>query len=353
MRAMILAAGHGTRLHPLTNVLPKPMLPIANRPQVHYQLDLLRDAGVVDVVINLHHLGDVISSALGDGSRFGVRLTYSFEPEILGTGGGIKACAGFLAGGSGPFIVLNGDLLIDVSLKEVLETHRRTGALATMVLREDPRAAFFGAIGADATGRIIDFVGRARAPGTVARQGLFTGIHVMEPDVLRYIPDGPCGINETAYPAMIRNGLPVQSYFQQGYWSDVGTPGRYLDANGAVLNQVLRTRPTLPFEEASWARDASGTTYGNLHAIEMQTGVEVTPPVVVGTGAILERGARIGPSVTIGPGARIGRNTALSRTVVLPGALIEPDQRLEKVIAWSRGGRTEVLHPETPGAPER
>ncbi len=350
MRAMILAAGLGTRLRPMTGVVPKPMLPVANLPQLYYQLELLKAAGIREVVINLHHLAEVIPRDLGDGARLGMRITYSREPEILGTGGGIKACAAFLTADGAPFVVINGDVLIDFALPDALETHRRTGAVATMVLREDPRADRFGALGVDASNRIIDFVGRARAPGEVCRQGLFTGIHVMEPEVLSFIPEGPCGINETAYPAMIREGRRVQAHFQRGYWSDVGTPSRYLEANVAVLGRALKRLGLDPFQEAAWAQEASGQCHGNPDSVRCARDAVVVPPVVFGDRAVIGPGARIGPFVALGAGAEVGQGARVSHAVLWAGTRVAPGAHVERVVLWRRRGRTETLWVDSSGA---
>ncbi len=343
MRGMILAAGFGTRLRPLTLARPKPLLPLANRPQLHYQLDLLRRAGVRNVVINVHHLSHAIPEFFKNGSALGMALSYSVEREILGTGGGIKACAKFLTTDPGPFVVINGDTLIDLDLEEVIQVHRRAGAMATMVLREDPRAETFGAIGVDESDRIVDFVGRAHAPGRVVRRGLFTGVHIMSPEVLERIPEGPCGINETAYPVMVREGARVQACFQQGYWSDVGTPRRYLEANLAILSGAFHPRGQDLFKEAGWAVDRSGRTHGSEDRVHLGPLVQIVPPVLLGAGATIEAGVRLGPEVVIGERTAVGPGVRLAHTVVWADCRIPQARRLEKAIVWHDGARTRTL----------
>jgi len=342
MRAMILTAGLGTRLRPLTEALPKPLLPLANRPLIRHHLELLRAAGVLEVVLNLHHLPEAIPQALGGGSALGMHLTYSREVEILDTGGGIKAASAFLREPGEPFFVLNGDLLIDVSLEAVLETHRQSGAMATMVLREDRDAARFGVLGVGADGRILDFVGRARYPGDVVRQGLFTGIHVLEPGVLDLIPSGPCGINTTAYPQMVRDGVRVQSHFQRGFWSDVGTPERYLAAHLAVLEQQLVPVGPAPFAEAGWAHDGE-RSYGDPSRVTGLSGARIEPPVILGTGVVLEPGVVLGPAVSVGDGSRIGAGAEVRRSLVWPGASIGAQARIFEAVVWRAGEETRIL----------
>ncbi len=157
---MILAAGFGTRLRPLTNVMPKPLLPVGGTPLIVWNLLLLKRHGIHEAVINLHHLGPMIQQALGDGERFGMRLIYSHEPVILGTGGGIKQAEGHFNGE--PFLVLNGDTLFELDLGAVIAGHRERQAAATLVLREDPEAVKWGLIEVDGQGEVVRITGRGK-----------------------------------------------------------------------------------------------------------------------------------------------------------------------------------------------
>lgn len=323
MRAMILAAGLGTRLRPLTYEMPKPALPVGNQPLLTYNLAMLKRVGVTEVVINLHWLPEVLPQLLGDGASLGMSLSWSFEPIVLGTGGGIRNVASFLTAPGEPFFVLNGDLLIDFDLETVLEAHRRSGAAATMVLREDPDMQKYGTLGVDATQRIVDFVGRAKTPeglaGPVARRGLFTGIHVMEPHILRRLPEGESCVNQTLYPALVREGERVQACFQEGYWSDVGTPDRYLEANLAVLSGRVKGFDTPRKATAADQR------------------------LLAGDSAQIAKSSRL-DEVVVGPGAVIGESTSLQRCVVWPGASVAPGTALSNAILWTRQHQTEVLN---------
>lgn len=227
MKGMIFAAGLGLRLRPLTDVIPKPLIPVGNIPLIAHTLSFLKRHGVDEVVINLHYHAGKIIDALGDGGRFGLRIIYSREETLLGTGGGLKRAERYLADGT--FFLINSDIIADVDLGEVLAFHRENKALATMVLREDPEAESFGPIGVDRTGRIGRFLGVfPAAPGRGLRTCMFTGIHVLDPGVFAYIPgEGYSSITEAMYPALLRRGEPVFGYVSTGYWTDVGTPDRY------------------------------------------------------------------------------------------------------------------------------
>jgi NDP-sugar pyrophosphorylase family protein len=247
MKAMILAAGLGTRLRPLTDKVPKPLLPVAGLPLIAWNLLLLRQHGITEVIVNLHHLGEVIERELGDGSQFGLRLTYSREPVILGTGGGIKQAEPFF--GEEPFLVLNGDTLLDLDLKLVARFHRDEGALATLVLREDPDVDRWGAVEMDGHRRVRSIAGRGRTADGPALRRMFAGVHVMHPRLLRDVPRGRASSIIDAYVAAIEHGEAILGYDMQGYWSDVGTPERYAqaqrDAEAGVINLSWR-RSLLP-----------------------------------------------------------------------------------------------------------
>ncbi|MEK6605184.1 MAG: nucleotidyltransferase family protein [Nitrospirota bacterium] len=230
MKAMVLAAGLGVRLRPLTDTMPKPLLPIAGRPLLVWNLLLLQRHGITDVLINLHHLGDQIVQAIGDGTRFGLRVAYSHEPELQGTGGGIRQAAPFLK--DGPFLVLNGDTLSACDLTGLIAAHRAGKALATLALREDPEAARWGPVTVDADSRILQINGApplAPHAEPLPAPCMFAGIHVMEPAVLDAIPPGPGSIIDV-YHALIGKGLVLRGWRMSGYWSDIGTRERYEQA---------------------------------------------------------------------------------------------------------------------------
>jgi len=244
MKAMILAAGLGTRLRPLTDHLPKPLLPIDGRPLIEYTLLLLRKYGLIDVVINLHYQGEKIREALGNGSRLGMKIRYSEEPQILGTGGGIKNVQSFFS--EEPFLVINSDILVDVDLNRVIETHRRAGAAATLVLREDPDVEKWGAVGVDSQHRIRQLLGKPEWAGEALSKKMFTGIHVMGPRVLSHIPAGRFSNIVDAYIEMARTGERLIGHGCSDYWMDIGTPDRYR----AAQEDLKARRVRLSFLEA-------------------------------------------------------------------------------------------------------
>ena len=210
MKAMILAAGLGTRLRPLTATTPKPLLPVGDTPLIVWNLLLLRQYGIHEVIINLHYLGHMIQQALGDGSRWDMQLTYSHEPVILGTGGGLKAAESFFAGED--FLVLNGDTLIELDLDDILQLHASRGALATMVLREDPHVEQWGVVETTEDDRVLTINGRGwdiDGSNSTAKRRMFAGVHVLNPQVLVHCPIGQSSSIIDAYVKELQGGAVI------------------------------------------------------------------------------------------------------------------------------------------------
>ena len=226
MRAMILAAGKGTRLRPLTDTVPKPLLEVAGRPMIAFPLQLLREAGIQEVVINLHHLGQQIRNRLGDGSAYGVRIAYSEEDPILDTGGAIAAAKEFFRGET--FVVVNADTVIAVRLRDVIDFHAQRRATATMVVRPDPDAARHDAITVDASRRLHSILGHDDGSGAVSdapgNRMMYAGAMVLEPRVFDYMGQGVFSITRDVFPRLLRAGEPLYGYVHDGYWRVLDTP---------------------------------------------------------------------------------------------------------------------------------
>ena len=233
MKAMILAAGLGTRLRPLTKKIPKPLLPLAGQPLIVWNLLLLRQHGIKDVMINLHYLGHLIEEELGDGSQWGLCIRYSSEPVILGTGGGIKNIESFFEGES--LLVLNGDTVIDLDLTEVMAQHVARGGVATMVLREDPEVERWGVVETTADYLVRTINGRgwtAHNPESQFLRYMFAGVHIVNHRLLCHCPSGQPSSVIDAYVAELEQHSLVHGYVTAGYWSDIGTLERYTLAQG-------------------------------------------------------------------------------------------------------------------------
>jgi NDP-sugar pyrophosphorylase family protein len=237
-RAMILAAGRGRRLAPLTDHTPKPLVPVAGRPIIEHLIEFLRAGGIERVVINLHHLGDRIEAALGDGRRLGVEIQYSREREIRDTGGGIRHAERLLAGE--PFVVANGDSLLELSLRAVLDAHTSSGAIATMVVRPDPDPYAWGAVEIDATDRVRRIASRPDGVDpTGLRALMFPGLHVFEPEIFEWLdPNGAFSITRVTYPRLLAAGRLVRAFVTEGRWITIDTAEALASAD-----RELRERP--------------------------------------------------------------------------------------------------------------
>ena len=238
---MLFAAGLGTRLRPLTDTLPKCLVPVNGRPMIDYPLMLLRHYGIHEIVVNVHHHAGRVEKYLGDGSRFGVEVAYSREPVLLDTGGGLLGARRFLDHGA--FVIINSDVLIDLRLDEVLRFHREREAAATLVLRKDPQAEAYGSIWTDAEGRIRKLL-HHEAPGDgsdAPEQYMFTGVHVVEPRIFQYMegPE-PFSITRTTYPRMLAGAERLCGFAFDGEWQDMGTPERLRSTDRKLREGALR-----------------------------------------------------------------------------------------------------------------
>ena len=318
LRALVLAAGLGSRLGAMSDEKPKPLVPVCDIPLIRYAIALLVGHGVTEIAVNLHHKGELIERELGTGAQLGATLTYSREETILGTGGGIVKIADFLTdGGTQDFFVVNGKLLIDADLHALRERHERTGAVATMLLKEVPDAKKWGAIETDRDGRVIRIIGKG--PHTseerpAAHECMFTGIHILSPGLVEHLPtDGESDSIRQAYLPALMEGDRIESLRLAGYFHEHSTPQRYLEGN---LN-ALYGRAKL--------RYAPGALVGVDATAMVDAGAKVTMPVRIAAGAKISAGAIIGPGAVVGRGAVIGDGVRVERAVVWPGVKVEQD----------------------------
>lgn len=308
VNALLLAAGLSTRLGALSRERPKPLLPVCNVSLLRWAAAHCRQAGIRDVAVNLHHLGQQIQAELGDGAVLGLRVTYSPEPDLLGTGGGIKQMASLMP--RRRCVVLNAKIVSDIDLQQVIAFHRSSGVLATLVVRPDDNAERWGAIGVDHGGRVTRILEHRAPDASDPPAYQFTGIHVLEPELIDAIPDSPtlrCVIR-TAYRELLLGGAPIAGFVHRGYFYDHSTPARYLQGNLNLLRSVAappHSPGPLSGVDASACVDASA---------------ELVPPVLLAADARVEAGARVGPCVVLGASARVAAGLQLQHSVVWAGA---------------------------------
>lgn len=237
MKAFILAAGLGTRLRSLGLDVPKVMVPICGKPLLEHHLELFKRQGIQEFIVNLHYLPEKITRYFGDGSKFGVKITYSHEPELLGTAGAVKKMEDKLRDGS--FIVFYGDNLVRVEFAPLVDFHRTRKALATIALFASPEPWTGGVVETEADGRVRRFVEKPD-PKQVSTNLISAGIFVVEPAVLGEIPAGQfCDFGKEVFPKLLTKGLPVYAMKPDAYIQDVGTPERLAKAQGDYEKGLL------------------------------------------------------------------------------------------------------------------
>jgi NDP-sugar pyrophosphorylase family protein len=311
MKAMILAAGFGTRLKPLTLSLPKPMFPVLNRPLLEHTLNLLSSQGIQDIIVNVHHLPDKIVEHFGNGSDFGARLQFSREEEILGTAGGLKKAQSFLEDET--FMVINSDVLADIDLKKVLSFHKEKNSCLTMVVRKDAHPEKYKPIELADDGRITRFVDASiKNPPAQTQRVMFTGIQIMEPEIFSRIPSGKFyGTAEDVFPQMIEDELPVYGVLHEKYWIDMGTRETYIQAQADALDGKLALKTS-----------SSKNPEGPL----------LVPPVHIGKDCEISQDAQVGPYTVLGDGCRIRSGAVVENSILWDGATIGSDATVQNSI---------------------
>jgi len=313
MKAMVLAAGLGLRMRPLTLLRAKPALPVLNRPLLHWTLELLRRHGVTDVVINLHHLPATVRKTVGDGRAFGLRVSYSYEKKILGTAGGPRKVRRFF--GDEPFFLVNGDVLFDFDLTDFMHRHIASGARATLALKAHRKVEAYGGIVTGPGGFVRALAGLPRP--VRGRPLLFTGVHVLDPDLLDRLRPGASDSVRDLYAPLVAEGQRLLGVRVSGAWYDFGSPSLYLASQLSMM--------TSGFRGAGRARLVHPRA--RIHPRARVTRSVVGAGAVVGEGAVVsgsvlwegvrvERGARVSGSI-LATGARVATGEAVEREVVL------------------------------------
>jgi mannose-1-phosphate guanylyltransferase len=307
MQALILVGGEGTRLRPLTSTMPKPIVPLVNKPFIGYMLEWLASHGVDDVILSCGFLPDGIKAVLGDGSSIGMRLRYVEEPKPLGTGGALKYAEELL---DDRFFMLNGDVLTDIDLTAQLAEHERNGARGTLALIavEDPSA--YGLVRRNPDGSVCEFLEK---PGSeeIDTNLINAGAYILQRDVLAEM--APAGTNisieRELFPRLVGNGL--YGYESDGYWLDIGTPARYLEGTYDILEGNVAT-------EIGKRLSASGLAL--IDGADVRG--RVVPPAHVGTASTVAPGAIVGGRTVLGSGVTVHEDAHIEGSVVLDGATI-------------------------------
>ena len=321
MRAIVLSAGYGTRLWPLTEDRTKPAIPILGKPLVGYVAEYLASHGFDEIVVNLHHRPESVRRALGDGSRFGVKLHYVLEePEILGTSGALDNTREFFDRDT--FLVVNGKIITNIDLRAALETHRRMNALATLVLLPNARRERFSIVETE-EGRVTRFGGMPDPSATGPAPLMFTGIHIMEPRIFEFIPRGVFSDSVThVYPKAMAGGEMIAAHVGSGRWRELSTLQRYLDISLEMLKDVDQ-----PYSAGA---NTVISQSANVTEAILWDGVEV------------RAGARVNRCV-LADNVRISENEIVENSIVVRRDLVEGKTRPEKALPGHFQGENFVV----------
>ena len=329
MQAVILVGGEGTRLRPLTSTVPKPVVPLVDRPFISFMLEWLRRHGIDDVIMSCGFLATSVHNVLGDGSGLGIRLRYVEEPDPRGTAGALKFAEPML---DERFLMLNGDVLTDIDVSEQIAQHERTGAKATLALVgvADPTA--YGLVHLHEDRSVKDFVEKP-SQDAIDTNLISAGVYVLEREVLELVPpDRSVSIEREVWPRLIGKGL--FGFPSQSYWLDIGSPERYLQGTFDIIEGNVRTS-VIERLGSDWLAVDEGA----------QVNGRVIPPAVLERGVRVAQGAHVGSLVVLGENVSIGAGTTVERAVILNGTQIDEGCTLRDCIVAAGcrvGARTQI-----------
>jgi mannose-1-phosphate guanylyltransferase/mannose-1-phosphate guanylyltransferase/phosphomannomutase len=327
MRAMVLAAGLGTRLRPITYEIAKPMVPVLDRPVMAHIVDLLERHGIDEIVANLHYFPDAIRGYFGD------RIAFRSEESLLGTAGGVRNCADLL--GSSTFLVISGDALTDIDLGALVASHRAAGAVATLAAKRVSDTREYGVVVADADGRVSGFQEKPEPADALSDLGN-CGIYCFEPEIFDYFPAASVADwAHDVFPALLAAGAPFVVHEIAEYWNDVGSLAELrqgtFDALAGELHLVVSGHEVRP-----------GVTVGEGSSVDGAS--ELDGNIWIGRDVTLGAGVRLLGPLAIGDGAKIGAGAALRDSIVFPGTEIAAGAILVGAIA-GHGGIVESMRP--------
>ncbi|MFN9635837.1 MAG: sugar phosphate nucleotidyltransferase [Synechococcaceae cyanobacterium] len=340
MKAMILAAGKGTRVRPITHTTPKPMIPILQKPVMEFLLELLRQHGFDEIMVNVSHLAEEIENYFRDGQRFGVQIAYSFEGRIedgeligeaLGSAGGLKRIQDFQNFFDDTFVVLCGDALIDLDLTEAVRRHKQKGAMASLITRRVPReeVSSYGVVVTDAEGRVLSFQEKPDV-AEAASDMINTGIYIFEPQVLDFIPSGePFDIGADLFPRLVAAGAPFYALPMEFEWVDIGKVPDYWQAIRSVLQGDVR-QVQIP------GKEVRPGIFTGLNVAADWDRITVQGPIYVGGMTRIEDGATIIGPAMIGPSCHICAGATIDNSIIFDYSRIGPGVRLVEKLVYGR-----------------
>lgn len=326
MKAVILAGGHGTRLRPLTYTTPKPMLPLAGKPVLHYIIESLASQGFNDIVVTTNYLREKIMDYLGDGSRFGLKLIYPREEKPLGTAGCVKNAARYL---NETFVVTQADNITDIKFKELVRFHKEMGGIGTIALIPNENPHQFGIAELDLNKQIVKFKEKPRCDERFSNL-VNTGLYVLEPEILDYIPSGlACDFAEDIFPRLLRSKRRIYGYPAQGFWVDIGNPKSYMEAVDWILSK-LRGRMISETAEVSNASIKGWVQVGEETRIAPEA--RIIGPAIVGAQCSVKRGAKIAQRSVIESNVEVAAKTRITSSIIYRNTSIGNSSDLSRCI---------------------
>lgn len=319
LTAVVLVGGEGTRLRPLTLDMPKPMVPVLNRPFLEHFLLRLREHGVQRAILASGYLPDAIREYFGDGSEFGMRIDYVVEDSPLGTAGAVKNAARDV---TSTFLVLNGDVMMDLDITALLKQHRDTNAEATLSLYKVEDPSRYGVVPLDAQGRVLQFIEKPPGPDFPTHY-INSGCYALEPSVLDIIPDGQFSMFEReAFPQLLERKAPLYGFQWEGYWRDMGTVQSYVELHHDILEDRVAS---------AYRRTGISMTMGD--DCQINATAQLIGPIVMGRGCRVGAGARIiGPTV-LGDGCDIGDGAVVESSILWSGAKVSAGATMRGSVA--------------------
>lgn len=329
MRAVLMAGGSGTRLRPLTCNLPKPMVPVLNRPIAEHIINLLKRHGLKEIIATLHYLPDVMRDYFQDGRDFGVKINYCVEDEQpLGTAGCVKNVEAML---DDTFLVISGDSIADFNLTEAITFHKQKKAKATIILTRVANPLEFGVVITDKCGRIQKFLEKP-AISEIISDTVNTGTYILEPEVLRYLPPHEeSDFSTDLFPLLLEKGEPIYGYIANAYWCDVGHLESYREAHYAALEKKVKL-------EFAYREIDNGIWLGENTYVHPTAKIE--PPALIGHNCRIGQGVRIFGGTVVGDNVIVGDYAELNRPIIWNGVIIGEECSLSGCVV-ARGTRIE------------
>lgn len=320
MKAMILAAGVGSRLDPLTRNLPKPLVPIVNKPVMEHIVELLAQHEFTDIMVNLHYHGEMIKGYFGDGSKWGVSIQYSEEDQLWGDAGSVKRCERFF---DGTFMVVGGDDLADIDLSRLVKQHKEHKALCTIGLSLVDDPAEYGIVLVNERGKITRFLEKPKGEVIFSNMAN-TGVYVFEPEIFEFIPHGTrYGFGNNVFPLLLEQKRRFYGYLTSSYWRDVGNLKQYMEAHRDAVQGRVRVKFPLPeVQKFVWMGQN----------VDIHPSAQIGYPVVIGNNCIIEENARVLENTILADNCIVEREAVVRDSILWEGARVMRNTMLERCV---------------------